>query len=268
MISRVRSATSQSVLNRAFGVLGAFGPDRPELTLDELCAHTGQARTTVHRLASQLVAEGALERSRRGWKLGTRMFELGQLVSREQRLREQSLAYMQDLYAATGEMVQLAVLDAGTVLYVEIIAGHRRVASPSRRGGRMPLHCTALGKALLAFSADAGRGVLQARPTLDARTPNTITDIGALREELHRVRAAQVAFDHEEAALGLQCVAAPILDANGIARAALSVSMPVAGRLRLSEATPAVRAVARAFSRDDRYSTGTTALRDPGHSRS
>jgi len=217
----------------------------------------------VHRLASPLVAEGALERSTRGWKLGTRMFELGQLVSREERLREQSLAYMQDLYAATAETIQLAVLDAATVLYVEIIAGHRKVATPSRRGGRMPLHCTALGKVLLAFSADAGRGFLEADPTLHARTTHTITDAGALRQEPHRIRAEQVAFDHEEAALGLQCVAAPILNANGTARAALSVSMPVAGRLTLSEATPAVRAVARALSRDDRHSDRHNRARRP-----
>lgn len=101
------------------------------------------------------------------------MFELGQLVARERRLRERALAYTQDLYAITGETVQLAVLDSGEVLYIEIIGGHDRVATPSRRGGRMPLHCTALGKAPLAFSQDGGRAFLEARPVLAPRTAHT-----------------------------------------------------------------------------------------------
>ena len=145
-------APAESVLDRAFRLLDAFGDGTPELTLAQLVQRSGVPRSSAHRLAGQLVARGALERSRRGWRLGTRMFELGQLVAREQRLRERALAHMQDLYAVTGETVQLAVADGGQVLYVEIIGGHRRVATPSRRGGRMGLHCTALGKALLAFS--------------------------------------------------------------------------------------------------------------------
>ena len=238
------------MITRAFRLLDAFGDGAPELTLDELAGRARLSRSTAHRLAGQLVAEGALQRSRRGWRLGTRMFELGQLVAREQRLRERALAHMQDLYAATGETVQLAVADRGEVLYVEIIAGHRRVASPSRRGGRMGLHCTALGKALLAFSPDGGRAFLAAGPELVRRTPHTITTVEALRAELHAVRAEQLAYDREEAALGLRCVAAPVLaPGSGTAVAALSVSMAAGGPLTPAEAAPAVRTVARALGR-------------------
>jgi IclR family acetate operon transcriptional repressor len=242
----------EGVVTRAFRLLEAFSGDAPEMTLDELATAADLPRSTAHRVAGQLVMEGALERSRRGWRLGTRMFELGQLVAREQRLRERALAYMQDLYAVTGETVQLAVADDHEVLYVEIISGHRKVASPSRRGGRMPLHCTALGKALLAFSADGGRAFLQSAPRLERRTAQTIVDLPALRRELHSVRADQLAYDREEAADGLHCVAAPILDGSGNATAALSVSMPTVGRLTPAEVAPAIRTVARALSRPDR----------------
>ena len=228
----MRDGNGESVMARAFRLLDAFGDGTPELTLEQLSARSGIARSTTHRLAGQLAAEGALEQSRRGWRLGTRMFELGQLVAREQRLRERALAHMQDLYAVTGETVQLAVADGGAVLYVEIIGGHRRVSSPSRRGGRMPMHCTALGKALLAFSADGGQAFLASGPVLEPRTRHTITDVAALRAELHTVRAQQLAFDREEAAPGLSCVAAPVLDPrSGEATAALSVSMAVTGPL-------------------------------------
>lgn len=238
-----------TVLERAFALLGAFDADSPDLTLEQLCRRTGLTRSTAYRLATQLTRQGALARSAHGWRLGTQMFELGQLVPREQELRELALAHMQDLYAATRETVQLAVIDASQVLYVEIISGHRKVPTPSRRGGRMPLHCTALGKVLLAFSSDAGRSYLAGRRELESRTPNTIRDRDELRRALHEVRRLQVAYDDEEAAVGLRCVAAPILDQHGVAVAGLSVSMPANGSLTLAEATPAVQIVARALGR-------------------
>ena len=184
----MQSSPTDAVLDRAFRLLDAFRAPPQNLTLDELTARSGLPRSTAHRLAGQLERLGALERSRRGWRLGTRLFELGQMVPRQQRLRDVALAYMEDLYEATRETVQLAVLDDGEVLYVEIISGHRRVPTPSRRGGRMPAHCTALGKAMLAFSADAGQEWIAQHPVLAARTSRTLTDPALLRRELHDVR--------------------------------------------------------------------------------
>jgi DNA-binding IclR family transcriptional regulator len=249
----MREGRGESVMSRAFRLLDVFDDGVDELTLEQLVDRSGLSRSTAHRLAGQLVQAGALERSRRGWRLGTRMFELGQRVAREQRLRERVLAYMQDLYVTTGETVQLAVADGDEVLYVEIIAGHRRVVTPSRRGGRMPLYCTALGKVLLAFSADGGRAYLAGAPDLTRRTARTITEVSALRSSLGRVRAEQLAFDDEEAANGLRCVAAPILEpGQTTAVAALSVSMASGGPISPWEVAPAIRAVTRAIGRDSR----------------
>jgi DNA-binding IclR family transcriptional regulator len=243
------STAGQSVIDRAFTLLAAFSPTAPELTLDQLARQTRLSRSTVHRLAGQLTEQGALSRTPSGWRLGTRLFELGQLVPREQRLRELALPYMQDLYAVTGETIQLAVADRDEVLYVEIIGGHRRVATPSRRGGRMPLHCTALGKALLAFDAGyPGQTPGGGRP-LERFTDNTITDAKRLERELHDVRRLRVAYDRQEAAEGLCCVASPVLDGRGNAAAAISVSIPAAGRQTPGEIAPAVQTVARALSR-------------------
>ncbi|MBV9607262.1 MAG: IclR family transcriptional regulator [Solirubrobacterales bacterium] len=246
----MRNSVGGGVLERAARLLEAFREGGPELTLSELVARSEVPRATAHRLAGQLVALGFLERSRRGWRLGTALFELGQIVPRQQRLRELALPYMEDLYEATKETVQLGVLDQGEVLYVEIIAGHRRVSTPSRRGGRMPAHCTGLGKALLAFSPDVGREWLAAQPPLMARTPSTIIDPARLARELQDVRRAGVAFDREEARVGLVCLAAPILGRDGVARAALSVSMPTGGRISPAQVAPAVVTGARAVSRE------------------
>ncbi len=246
----MRNATGDAVLGRAVKLLQAFRRAGPELTLDELADRSGLARSTAHRLAGQLVDAGLLERSNRGWRLGVGLFELGQMVPRQQRLRDVALAYMEDLYEATKETVQLAVLDGGEVLYVEIISGHRKVRTPSRRGGRMPVHCTAIGKAMLAFSSDAGQAWMAANPELPARTPTTITDPAELERELHDIRRRGLAYDREEATPGLICVAAPLLGPDGTAHAGLSVSMPAGGRITPAQVAPAVMAGARALSRE------------------
>jgi IclR family acetate operon transcriptional repressor len=250
MMFEMRNATGESVLDRAVGVLDAFRGAGPELTLDELVARSGMPRSTTHRLAGQLVEVGLLERSRRGWRLGVALFELGQMVPRQQRLRDVALAYMEDLYEATRETVQLAVLDEGEVLYVEIISGHQRVSTPSRRGGRLPAHWTGLGKAMLAFSEDAGRSWLADHTPLAPATAQTITDPAALTRELHAIRRLGLAYDREENTPGLVCVAAPLLEASGTAIAALSVSMPARGHITPAQVGPAVLAGTRALSRE------------------
>ena len=114
----------------------------------------------------------------------------------------------------------------------------------------MPLHCTALGKVLLAFSGDGGQSYLAGEPVLAPRTPSTIVELSTLRRELHHVRHEQLAYDHEEAAAGLMCVAAPLLNGQGTATAAMSVSMPTCGSLTLAAVAPAVRTATRALGRE------------------
>jgi len=246
----MRRTDNDAVLSRAFRVLGAFSPQRAELTLDELAEASGLPRSTTHRLARQLAAVRALEPSRRGWRLGLRLFELGQLVPHQERLRDLALAHMEDLYELTHETVQLAVLDGHEVLYVEILSGHRKAPTPSRRGGRMPLHCTALGKILLAFSADRGAALLEAIGPLIPRTANTITDVARLTEQLAEARSSGLAFDFGESSPALQCAAAPVLARDGTARAALSVSMGVEGPLGARDIASAVQVSALALTRE------------------
>jgi IclR family acetate operon transcriptional repressor len=241
------SGPAQPLLVRAFSVLAAFAPGHPERSLAELTEITGVPRSTVHRLAGQLVELGALERTPRGWRLGMRMFELGQLVPAQQRLREAALPHMSGLYEASRQTVQLAVLDEREVVYIEVLHGRRKVPSPSRRGGRMPAHCTAVGKVLMAFGPDAR---IASGDRLTARTRFTITEPAALHTELADIRRSALAFDNQEAMLGLRCVAAPVLGHGTVAVAALSVSMPADGDLAPEAIAPAVRAAALALGRD------------------
>src|SRR4051812_46128322 len=103
---RSTSGRGESVLHRAFRLLAAFGPGSSELTLGELVVRTGMPRSTVHRLAKQLELQGALEPTSQGWRIGLRIFELGQLVATQQGLRELALPHMNDLYEATHATIQ------------------------------------------------------------------------------------------------------------------------------------------------------------------
>ena len=138
-----------SVLGKARLILDAFGSD---LSLSELARRSGVAKASVHRLAGELVEWGLLERAGTNYRLGLRLFELGQMVPRQRILRDAALPYMEDLLVVTQETVHFAVRDGIDVLYIEKIIGHRGLRQQSRVAGRLPLYCTATGKMILAFS--------------------------------------------------------------------------------------------------------------------
>lgn len=143
----------RSVISKVVSLLDAFSPATPELSLGELAQITGPPVSTTYRLASELVAWGGLERGDgAGYRIGLRVWELGALAQRGRTLRELALPFMQDLYEATHENVNLAVRDGREALYVDTISGRGAIPVRSGRGGRLPLHATGVGKVLLAYS--------------------------------------------------------------------------------------------------------------------
>ncbi|MGY1815693.1 IclR family transcriptional regulator [Blastococcus sp. SYSU D00820] len=237
------AADLTSVLGKAVAILRAFGPDERTLSLAELARRTGIAKPTVHRMATDLVELRLLDRDEGGYRLSGGLFELGMRAAVERSLLELAMPFLQDLYERTHETVHLGVAEGPEVVYVAKIGGHRQASSPSRPGGRMPMHCTAIGKVLLAFGEPEVQRAVLAGP-LERRTPHTVVAPGLLRRQLERVRETGTAFEHEESRLGLQCVAAPVLDADGRrAVAAVSVTGPV-GRFRPDGHAAAVRAAA------------------------
>lgn len=220
----LRGDEQLSVLDRAFDILAVFKPnDHAVLTLAEITRRVNLPKTTTHRLLGALARNGAIERTPTGYRLGILLFELGTRVPWESSLREAALPFMQDLYQATHQTINLAVLDSTEVVYVERIRGHQFPPKlASRVGGRLCAHSTALGKALLAFSPGTTQELLRKAP-LRKFTPYTITTAERLMSELAEVHETKVAFDRAENALGTYCVATPVLVA-GRAVAALSVT--------------------------------------------
>jgi IclR family transcriptional regulator, acetate operon repressor len=236
-----------SVLSKVDRILGAFDVDHPTLSLAELMRRTGLAKSTLHRLVGTLVDARLLERSDGQLQLGLRLFELGQLVPRQRALRDAALPFMEDLFEVTHETVQLGVRDGIEILYVEKIMGHRTVRSPSRVAGRMPLYCTAIGKAVLAFSPpEVLDRVIEAG--LTRRTPYTIVAPQLLKESIADVARAGVAYDHEEAALGLCCAAAPVFGPRHALIGALSISGSTC-RMEPEQMASAVKTASLSLSR-------------------
>jgi len=214
-------------VGKALALLDAFEHIDTSLGVSELGRRTGIPKSTAFRLLAILEQRQLIERQGTRYCLGTRLFELGNRVSycRPRSLRDTALPYLGDLYELTHETVHLAVLDGTDVLYLEKLFGHHQVKAPSTVGGRVPAYCSAIGKALLAWSepdrvaATLSRGLLP-------RTGYTIVTPTLFVDELTNVRKQGVAFDREESNIGGNCVAAAIFARSGRLVGGISVCGP------------------------------------------
>jgi len=222
------------VLDRALGLLEVLSSEGPELTLVELSKRLGLHKSTVHRLLMVLERHRFVERSLQngGYRLGIKLFELGSKAVMYFDLRERARPHLERLVFMTGETAHLCILDEGEVLYLEKVESSRTVRIPSSIGRRNPAHCTAVGKALLAYLPEKELNDLIKRRGLRAYTRNTITTLAQLRGELQRVRERGYAVDNEEIEEGLKCVGAPVRDYSGKVVASMSIAGPA---FRLTE---------------------------------
>jgi len=231
----------------AVHVLRALAEKRTAMGVSEIARRAHLPKTTAHRLISTLVECGMVERNGTRFSIGLGSASIGAAyehsVGRERMnlLRETATPYLQQLLAKTNETVHLAVLDGAEVLYLDKIFGNQPTRVPSRIGARLPANCTASGKVLLAGSSPE---VLEdALHDLRRLTPYSQSAPGQLFAELSRVQQHKIAFACEEAALGLVCVAAPIMDRDGSTYAAVSVAGPI-NRFDVKRASVAVQRTA------------------------
>jgi DNA-binding IclR family transcriptional regulator len=238
----------RSVTSKVLRVLSAFSATHPVLSLGELAKATGIPVSTTYRLVSELVDGGGLEHiDGGGYRVGLRLWEIGSLAPISVGLPQIAVPFMQDLYEATHENVQLAVLSGRAALYIEKILGRDSIAVKSRRGGRLPLHATGVGKVLLAYSPQPFIDkVLTA--ALRRYTPHTIVAPGLLLESLAEIRRTGIAFAREEMTVGTLSVASPLTDAEGNVVAAMSIVVRSTGA-DLNRLAPALRTAALCASR-------------------
>lgn len=239
-----------SAAMRVFSVVERLSETR-SIGLDELSRELGLAKATVYRFLQTLQELGYVRREQdESWALTLKMFTVGSRALTRLDMIEVARPLCFGLGEALGESVQMGVLDAGSVVFVIKVDSQHTVCTHTKVGRRIPLHCTAMGKVLLAHK-EAGEvdDLLGSRP-LFAETPHTIVDHELLRQELAAIRAAGVAHDREEHEVGVHCISAPVFDHSGAVVAAISASWP-AFRYALTDseaATTKIVATARRIS--------------------
>jgi len=186
----------------------------------------GIAKSTVHNHLQTLEDEGYITSEGSAYRVGLRFLELGEYKRNRMDIYEKARPEVASLAEKTGEMANAAVEEHGEGVYITRAEGTEAVSVDTYAGKRVNLHCTALGKTILAELPDARVDEIIDTHGLPARTENTITDRAELKAELADIRERGHAYDREERLPGLRCVAAPVTSENGDPVAALSVSGP------------------------------------------
>lgn len=235
-------------IRRALDLLDHFTSARPRLTLSQLARQSGIPLSTTHRLVSELVRWGALERDEDGrFGIGLRLWELGALAPRGQGLRERALPFLEDLSQISRENVQLAVREGAELVFVERIAGSGAVPVLTRVGGRFALTATGVGLVLLAHApVDVQDDVLGGH--IERYTARTVTDPARLRAMLADVRTSGFSVSDRQVTMDSLSVGAPVLDHRGQVTAAVSLVIRH-GTASPHAIAPLVRTSARAISR-------------------
>jgi IclR family transcriptional regulator, KDG regulon repressor len=217
------------VLDRAINIIEFIGQQSTgEAGLRELSLAMKLHKTTAHRIAHVLESRGLLRRGldSNRYRLGLHLYDLGCQALDHVNIRDEARPFMTRIALEVGETVHLAVLDRAEVLYIERVEAQRSLTMGSKLGGRNPVYCTALGKAILAYSPAIEVEQILAACRMEARTRNTFTSALALKRELERICDRGYAIDDEEIEDGIRCVSAPILNQANRAVAAISVSGP------------------------------------------
>jgi DNA-binding IclR family transcriptional regulator len=245
---------SIQVIERMTRLLDALANSPAAASLKHLAQSAALHPSTTHRILTAMVNNRMVERVEPGsYRLGMRLIELGNLAKSRVSVREHALPFMRELHAATGEAVNLSVRREDEIVYIErTSSGRSMMRVVNVIGGRAPLHITAVGKLFLAEGNAVGLREYARRTKLPGNTRNSLTSLGALEKELDKVRRQGCALDHEEAELGVRCIAAGIRDDDGAVVAGLSVSAP-AERMKTSW-SHLVKETAEKISRSIGYS--------------
>jgi len=228
--------------------LDLFTIARPEWRVSEVAEALETPKSSAHALLTTMAEIGLLERTaQRRYRLGWRLLVLGRTVMLSADYRTVVARTLRRTVERWGETMHFGVHDRGGVVYIEKVEGRHSRPIPTQTGVRLPAHASAVGKVLLAHRDDDGADDQR----LACYTPHTINSRERLADELARVRATGIAFDRDEAVVGVWCAGAPIRARDGHVVGAISIS---AARERFERHHAAyvglVREIAQSISRD------------------
>jgi len=241
-VARVEAPPIESV-DRALRLLQELGRHGSGVMLEELADATSLPKSSVHRTLAALRSRGfAFQQEDGRYVAGSELLRVAFDFYDRVDVRVMLQPLLLRLRDELNETVHLGVLEGADVVYLDKLESRHPLRLTSTIGGRNPAHCTAVGKALLAWTypseAELRVWIANSRP-LARRTPSSITDPAALAKEMARIRADGLARDMEESEVGVRCIAAPVFVGTSRPRAAVSISAP---RDRMSSSR--IRAIA------------------------
>ena len=252
---------SQSVraVERALDILICFTPDKPTRSLTQIAERVGMHKSTVLRLLATLENKHFISRDKATgtYQLGLRFIEIASIMLHGIDIQQWAQPYLQNLSDESGETVDLAVLDGNHVIYLKVIESSQRVKIAAAAGERLPIFCTATGKAFLAYlSDDQVRQLLH--EGLSRYTEKTLLSLPDLFADLHATRERGFAISEQEYEKDINAIAAPILDANGCPVAVVAIVGPSyrLTRQRMLELGQSIRATTETIAGE----VGLTAL--------
>ncbi|WP_088346827.1 MULTISPECIES: IclR family transcriptional regulator C-terminal domain-containing protein [Rhodomicrobium] len=210
-------------LEKGLAVIEAFGPEHQRLTLADVARRTGLTRAAARRYLLTLTQLRYADFDGRFFSLSPRILRLGYAYLSSTPLPSRIQPFLEGISEETGESSSAAVIDGDDIVYIARSATKRIMSIGLGVGSRLPIYCTSLGRALLAYLPEAEQAAYLARADLTARTPKTVTGIAALQHVLRQVREDGFAMVDEELEPGLRSIAVPVLGPDGGARFALNI---------------------------------------------
>jgi IclR family KDG regulon transcriptional repressor len=261
MTQRESKSASVGVVTKVLHILETLHASDRGLHLREVAQLTGINKSTAYRFLAHLEHEGYVFRDGAGaYAIGVRMARLGSGVSYHATLRKIVHPVIESLWRATGETVNMAVMDGHEVLYLDVLESAHTFRLVTQVGARRPIHCTALGKAMLPFYPPDEQECIVGALNFERFTVRTIAKPLTFKKELALIRQRGFSIDDEESYLGSRCIGVPIFDETGTPAAGLSVSGPTmrVTRERVAAFAATARQAAAAASKSLGYSPAKT----------
>lgn len=234
-------------VERAVIILQLLAQEPDGLTISQITQRLAVSKSTIFTILTTLRQYRLVERVEESgrFRLGMELFTLGSTVVERLNVRSAAYPSLKRLAQSSGLTTHLGIMDQGEVVYIEKIDGQGPIKISSAVGRRMDVHCTALGKSMLAYLPEAEVELIFNGRKLLQRTPNTITSLEVLRADLARTRERGYAFDDEENELSIRCLGAPIFSHRGEVACAISISGP-RDRICIENIGPVARQVVEA----------------------
>lgn len=215
-------------VSRALDIIMLISMKKGGLGVTEIASQMDINKSSVFRILSTLVQYGYVEQDKESgrYKLGYKFLEISSRLLESMDLREEAKPFLKELESETNEVIHLVVYDEGDVVYIEKLEGNEILRMHSKVGKRAPMHCTSVGKAILAHLPHSDVLEILERKGMPVHTDKTITDKEVIFQELAHIRKNGFALDLEENEYGITCIAAPIFNHLGNVIAAVSISGP------------------------------------------